>query len=323
MRTMQVFLALTMVAACGGAGGPALHPKDATEDSSLSSSGDMAGAGGAVVGAGGSVGTGGAAGGAPGSGGSSDAGDSDGPFQCLYQGRLYRDGESVYLSDGCNVCVCKKEYGGMACTGAICGTGGATSAGGRAGTGGTGTAGTAGAGGRTGGTLASGGVTGTSAGGGITGRGGSASGGAGTGGSHGTGGAAAAGGHPGTGGAGAASDDGGTVDVGGECGDPVAKASYAACRESNDEATCSERGGSWDIRYSTLSEYTCVCPTGQGGCPCTASSDCLGHCSAWKDPFGNGAWCQANVTSYTCTARGGQSDCMCVPYEPYAVCFTW
>jgi hypothetical protein len=193
MRTLQVFLALTMVAACGGAGGPVPHPKDATQDSSLSGSGGMAGAGGAL--------------------------------------------------------------------------------------------------------------------------------GVGTGGSHGTGGAAAAGGNPGTGGTGASSDDGGTVDVSGECGDPVVKASYVACRESKDEATCSERGGTWEISYANTTKYTCVCSTGEGGCPCTASSDCLGHCRAWKDPFGSGAWCQANVTSYTCAAEGGQSDCMCVPYEPFAVCF--
>jgi hypothetical protein len=117
----------------------------------------------------------------------------------------------------------------------------------------------------------------------------------------------------------ASSHDGGMDGAASEC-EPVTKECYAACRESKDEATCSERGGTWQIKLSSITEWTCVCPTGEGGRPCTASSDCLGHCSAWKDPFGNGTWCQQHVTSYTCSAEAGQSGCWCVPEAPFAIC---
>jgi hypothetical protein len=119
----------------------------------------------------------------------------------------------------------------------------------------------------------------------------------------------------------AARDDGGTDGVSGECGEPVTKACYAACRESTDEASCSERGGTWRTKASGTGE-TCVCPTGEGGRPCTASSDCLGDCSAWMDPMqGNGTWCQQNVTSFTCSAEGGKQGCWCRPEVPFAVCY--
>ncbi len=119
----------------------------------------------------------------------------------------------------------------------------------------------------------------------------------------------------------AAHDDGGTDGVSGECGEPVTKACYAACRESKDEASCSERGGTWRTESSGMGG-TCVCPTGEGGRPCTASSDCLGDCSAWMDPMqGSGTWCQQYVTSFTCSSEGGKQGCWCRPEEPFAVCF--
>jgi hypothetical protein len=48
-----------------------------------------------------------------------------------------------------------------------------------------------------------------------------------------------------------------------------------------------------------------------------ASADCLGDCSAWKNPFGG----RQNETSYTCTSVGGAQGCWCRPEEPFAVCY--
>jgi hypothetical protein len=60
MRAMQVFLALTMVAACGGTKGPVLYQKDAALGADSNGNGGAAvGTGGTGVGTGGSVGTGG------------------------------------------------------------------------------------------------------------------------------------------------------------------------------------------------------------------------------------------------------------------------
>jgi hypothetical protein len=118
----------------------------------------------------------------------------------------------------------------------------------------------------------------------------------------------------------ASRDDGGMDGASAECGEPVTKACYAACRESKDEASCSERGGTWRIKLSST-EGTCVCPTGEGGRPCTASSDCLDRCRAWMDPMqGSEAWCQQYVTSFTCSPEGGQPGFWCIPEFPFAIC---
>lgn len=115
--------------------------------------------------------------------------------------------------------------------------------------------------------------------------------------------------------------DGGSDEADADQGDADTRALYAACRDSKDEATCSERGGTWRLDYNKTYGI-CVCPTGEGGRPCTASSDCLGDCTAWMDPMqGNGTWCQKYVTGYTCSAEGGKQGCWCRPESPFAVCF--
>ena len=76
MRRMQVFLALTMVAACGGAGGPVLHPNDAALG------GNPSGSGGAAVGTGGFVGTGGSVQGSGGAGAGGASGGTGGVMTC-------------------------------------------------------------------------------------------------------------------------------------------------------------------------------------------------------------------------------------------------
>lgn len=103
---------------------------------------------------------------------------------------------------------------------------------------------------------------------------------------------------------------------GGECGDPVVKALYPSCRASTDAASCSAREGLWRSTGSNIG--TCACPTGEGGCPCAASRDCLGHCVAWKDPFGS---CDSTAGPFTCTSFGGILGCWCRPEAPSAVCY--
>jgi hypothetical protein len=178
--------------------------------------------------------------------------------------------------------------------------------------GGTATAGSSGAGGQTA-------TTGTIPGGRV-GTGGRTGGDTGTA-AGGTGGTSGTGGVPqgGVSGSSSAGVDADTDGLDAETVDADPKAVYAACRASTDEATCSERGGNW----RTYSDFvrTCVCPTSQGGRPCTASSDCLGDCSAWMDPMqGNGAWCQKYAESYTCSSEGGKQGCWCRPESPFAVC---
>ena len=76
MRAVRVFLALTMVAACGGSGGPVLYPNDAAQGGNSSDSGSsVVGTGGAVLGTGGSAGSGpgGVAGAATGGAGGASA----------------------------------------------------------------------------------------------------------------------------------------------------------------------------------------------------------------------------------------------------------
>jgi sugar lactone lactonase YvrE len=84
MRAVRVFLALTMVAACGGGGGPVLYPNDAAQGGNSSGSGgSVVGTGGAVLGTGGGGGTsasdgGDAAGGTTGTGGTIGSGGATG-----------------------------------------------------------------------------------------------------------------------------------------------------------------------------------------------------------------------------------------------------
>ena len=181
----------------------------------------------------------------------------------------------------------------------------------------------AGAGGR-GGTSSSGGgtATGGSGSGGILVMGGDSAGdsGKGGGGSASSSGGTVTGGATGSGGA----MDGGSTDTGGSggCGDPAVKALFAACKATQDEASCTEQGGHWRMFEGGTPGGACVCPTGEGGCPCAASSDCLGFCTAWLDPFDSSS-CN-RVTSFTCTStyvaeRGG---CWCRPETPtMAVCY--
>ena len=165
------------------------------------------------------------------------------------------------------------------------------------------------------GTLNSGGIAGTSTG-TVTGYGGSVGGVGGD-----SAGASSTGGTSGSGGVMAAGSTG-TGGSAGACGDPAMKALFAACAATQDAASCSDRGGHWRVFGAGNPGGACVCPTGEGGCPCYASSDCLGSCTAWLDPFDSSS-CD-RVTSFTCTSThvAEASGCWCRPEKPImAVCF--
>jgi hypothetical protein len=206
--------------------------------------------------------------------------------------------------------------GGASASLSTTGVAGGAAAGATTALGGAGTAGRSG----TGGTTA---TTTTNTGGGVGTGGGTGSGsrtGGATGGAGGLGGVTQ-GGASGSNTVDAAVDDGGTDGADADQGDADLKARYTACRESKNETTCSERGGTWRMDMNNING-TCVCPTGEGGRPCTASSDCLGDCSVWMDPMqGSGTWCQKYATAYTCSAEGGKQGCRCRPEPPFAVCY--
>ncbi|MFN8642655.1 MAG: peptidoglycan-binding domain-containing protein [Candidatus Binatia bacterium] len=48
---------------------------------------------------------------------------------------------------------------------------------------------------------------------------------------------------------------------------------------SDSERQCLDAGGEWD-RYPFSGQEECFCPTGQGGCACDTTDDCLGFCIA-------------------------------------------
>jgi hypothetical protein len=237
----------------GGVGGAVIGAGGAA----IGAGGADIGAGGAVIGAGGAIGDGSGGisamggavgyggagvGGATGTGGARDAG-TDGPFQCEYQGKYYNVGQTRGLSD-CNYCECWST--GWACTGMICGTGGAQGAGGKVGAGGTG----------------AGGATGT----------------------------------------------------GGSCVDAAVKARYSSCMATKDVQSCTDAGGTW---RSVGSPGVCMCPTGQEGCPCTGSSDCLSFCGVAAETPSKSC---TGVTGFACLAGGGMAGCWCRPGDTYPVC---
>jgi hypothetical protein len=101
---------------------------------------------------------------------------------------------------------------------------------------------------------------------------------AGSGGSSGTGAAAGSGGSAGAAGAGGTSTGGGAGSGGSStCGDPDVMARYGDCLGADSKMSCEFLGGTWTT--VGLAPYEeCQCPTGQGGCPCASSTDCLTSC---------------------------------------------
>jgi hypothetical protein len=63
------------------------------------------------------------------------------------------------------------------------------------------------------------------------------------------------------------------------CGDQETIGRFAACIAARTEPDCVDAGGRWGP-YPYSRRPGCFCETGQGGCPCSASGDCLGLCYA-------------------------------------------
>ncbi|MBI4702488.1 MAG: hypothetical protein HY744_15320 [Deltaproteobacteria bacterium] len=122
----------------------------------------------------------------------------------------------------------------------------------------------------------------------------------------GTGGAGAAGGG-GAAGSGAGATGQGGQGGGQACGDPVALAHYPACASAGDQSSCEAAGGSWTI-VGLDHEPRCLCPTGQGGCPCNRLSQCLSACVA--DPVDGVFDCEGVVAGH-CSPVSITVGCLC------------
>jgi len=105
-----------------------------------------------------------------------------------------------------------------------------------------------------------------------------------------------------TGGADTADEDGDGMLNGCDevCGNPAV---YAGCVWQLQPGECEAEGG-WieEYRFGTK----CICPTGDGGCPCTSHADCVGNCYA-EIPDGG---CY-DVTEGQCTDIPWPKGCFC------------
>ncbi len=64
-----------------------------------------------------------------------------------------------------------------------------------------------------------------------------------------------------------------------QCGNP---AKYASCSWDLSEEKCLQEGGQWGT-WGLSPKPSCMCPSGDGGCPCNSSDDCVGPCYAPLD----------------------------------------
>lgn len=80
---------------------------------------------------------------------------------------------------------------------------------------------------------------------------------------------------------------------------------FEVCQRATNEADCARSGGSWE--RAGLRGEVCVCPTGQGECPCTDGDPCLERCVS---PSSIGQAC-ALVTSGFCAESSPFIGCFC------------
>lgn len=91
------------------------------------------------------------------------------------------------------------------------------------------------------------------------------------------------------------------------CGDPNVIRLFARCQNTETETDCVSAGGAWTT-YPFSGMKGCLCPTGQGGCLCTASSDCVGRCFATS----NARIDRCSTTHQgTCSTQEPQAGCWC------------
>ncbi|MBX3024511.1 hypothetical protein KF840_06335 [bacterium] len=90
------------------------------------------------------------------------------------------------------------------------------------------------------------------------------------------------------------------------CGDAAVADRYRDCVRSQSQAQCVGAGGEWGP-YPFSGRLGCFCPTGQRGCACRASGDCLGFCIS---PLSD---CGA-VREGLCSDRSVVAGCFCTPF---------
>ena len=101
-------------------------------------------------------------------------------------------------------------------------------------------------------------------------------------------------------------------DIEGYCGDREALARWPACLAAEDQESCEAAGGTWAI-IGLAPFYSCQCPTGQSGCVCDSSADCLAACTA---PFAGGEmWNCEGVVEGTCSPGQITVGCHCFFFE--------
>ncbi|MBM4371152.1 MAG: hypothetical protein FJ098_05835 [Deltaproteobacteria bacterium] len=100
------------------------------------------------------------------------------------------------------------------------------------------------------------------------------------------------------------------------CGNPQA---YASCTWDLQKSDCLAAGGQWGI-WGMAPIESCMCPSGDGGCPCHSAADCVGLCWA---PMEGDPPCQG-LTQGTCSETKMMFGCFCVFNEagqpPAGIC---
>ena len=89
------------------------------------------------------------------------------------------------------------------------------------------------------------------------------------------------------------------------CGDPKLMAAFAGCVGAQTRSACEQAGGNW-TPIGLYPESLCVCSTGQGGCSCKRSADCLGPCRAPMPSM----WDCSNAKG-TCAGHSPSVGCWC------------
>jgi len=91
----------------------------------------------------------------------------------------------------------------------------------------------------------------------------------------------------------------------GACGDPE---EYADCKSELGEEACAAAGGTFG-QFGLSPVPFCLCPSGDGGCPCKSSDTCVGIC--WAPLDGD---CQ-ELTEGTCSETKIMFGCFCIFQE--------
>lgn len=95
------------------------------------------------------------------------------------------------------------------------------------------------------------------------------------------------------------------------CGDSVAIALFEQCRAADSEQPCKDAGGSWELS-GDVPWPICICPTGQEGCVCKGSGDCIhGRCVGERAGGADTIGC-GDIVQGTCTAVDPFKGCACM-----------